>query len=417
MAGIKQVKDVADLGAKGFRAIYDFVQQSLPGVKQLSGVTPVPGKPGMYMVEPAKVGRGDRGWINRTLKELEDESTLAGKNSMPADMLMRVIETIKGGTLLPGLGKSVRGVVQVAPSGKVVGGAAVDLEKAAGKLNELDFTKPPAQYLEYVSAVSPEAKGSDMVRILQDKFGDDLVFQVANPKQNVPIYERWGAQRMPLTSTGEDVLGGRDMLPAYRITDRIPEEFPIPQDPRQMRLEGFANGGSVLDQQPSWGDAISEVAGDALNNVSLADLASMLMPLTPASVGAQLLTHSPEAAGAGVAPPTSLMNKLQQVIARQKGAARQATNASNPAWLLSGMSGRHMAAKTPEEAAAIAQDLQKAREWYDRTGYLTPETANKLMRSMNRSPLPSPSTAQQLGLGFAYGGRVTCADLRGKLNK
>lgn len=393
------------------------IQLTLDGIRKLTGVTPIEGNPGMYSVAADKIGRTDRGWINRAIEQLEGKLNPDITSPTAESMLLGVLDTIKKGTLLPGIGKDVKGVVQVSPGGDVVGGAAVDLRKALDELKGIDKTKIPPSLLEYISTTSPEAKGRSIAQQIQELYGDDLVFQVANPKTNVPIYESWGAKPIPRTAGGKDALGGSEFLPAYRIENRVgprPAEEKL-VDPNQLNLPGFCagggiqyfdEGGSVLDRQPSLGDAVSEVAGEALGNVGIEDLITALTPVTPLGVGAQLLIHSPEAGAAGVAPPVNLMNKLQQVIARQKGAAGRATNAGNPAWLLSNMSGKHLAAKTPEEAASVARDLQKAREWYDQKGYLTPEVANKLMRSMNRSPVPPSPAMEQLGLGLAHGGSV-----------
>lgn len=233
-------------------------QLPLPGMRALSGVEAVPGKPGMYYVDPTKM-RGssilDRAW-NRNFDEEKLVERLNPAGTKATGMLQGALETLQKGVnkgIKPlAENRAARGVVQVDENGNIIGAAAINQMKANELLypDDLDFTRQPTNYLDFISSLTPKAKGADMARALQDAYGPRMVFQVYNPEKNIPLYRKWGAKPLPKNEFGEDVLGGGENLPAYEITDPIESATSNIEDNSQMRLP-FAEGG-VVPQRSIW---------------------------------------------------------------------------------------------------------------------------------------------------------------------
>lgn len=232
-------------------------QLSLPGVKAVSGVQTVEGRPGMYYVDPTKMRSSsllNRAW-DRNFEEEKLAEKLNPSGTRATGMLQGALESLQKGInrgIKPNTeDRATRGVVQVDENGNIVGAAAINPVKAQELLypNDLDFTRQPTNYLDFISSVSPHARGVDMARALQDAYGPHMVFQVYNPEKNLPLYKRWGAKPLPPNEYGEDALGGGRHMPAYEITDPI-QESALPVDPNQMDF-GFADGG-VVPQRSVW---------------------------------------------------------------------------------------------------------------------------------------------------------------------
>jgi len=249
-------------------------QLLLPGVKSAKGVAPIPKKPGLYHVDPSAANVETREILKRAERRAMDEGDLAerpdggpirmsGKqNAHGAHMLSGALNELRYAAEAGAVGKPVRGIVAVDKNGNIRAGAALNREKAGEYLSDdfdLDFTKVHPNYLEYVSTTTPDVRGSELLRLLQDEYGPDMVFQVANPKKNIPIYEAMGARRMPPRIDGGDVLGGRESLPAFRIENRIPEKTEADKYQEmikaleaagQERLPGFKKGGVAKYRAP-----------------------------------------------------------------------------------------------------------------------------------------------------------------------
>ena len=276
-------------------------QLMIPGMRKLTGAERIPGKPGMWAVDPSKLSETQ--WLKRAEKTTQKEMDLAERgpsgvprvsgvdNARSAGMLLGALNELRYANemaKMAGKDPGVRGIVHVNPSGKVTAGAAINKKKSAEYLadpDNLDFTASYPNYLEYVSTMTPEARGSDIQRELQKLHGNEMVFQVANPKKNAPIYEAMGAQRMPLLPSGDDILDGGPGLPAFQFFRRIPERGPRGttvgdlEKAGQMRLEGFRKGGLARYQQggPVEQDARYTQLVEALNNPALSNEDRMLI--------------------------------------------------------------------------------------------------------------------------------------------
>lgn len=233
-------------------------QLSLPGVKAVSGVQTVEGRPGMYYVDPTKMRSSsllNRAW-DRNFEEEKLAEKLNPSGTRATGMLQGALESLQKGInrgIKPNTeDRATRGVVQVDENGNIVGAAAINPVKAQELLypNDLDFTRQPTNYLDFISSVSPHARGVDMARALQDAYGPHMVFQVYNPEKNIPLYRKWGAKPLPKNEFGEDALGGGENLPAYEITDPIESAISNTEDNSQMKLP-FAGGG-VVPQRSMW---------------------------------------------------------------------------------------------------------------------------------------------------------------------
>lgn len=241
-------------------------QLLLPGVRRAKGAQRIAGKPGYYVVEPSEAGSDVKNAIRRAEKQVHEEAEMARRpggvpsvtgqqRARHADMLEGALNELRYASEAGGsIGRPVKGLLYVDKGGNVRGGAALNTEKMEEHLldaYDLDFTKIPDKlpnYLEYVSTTTPDVRGSELLRTLQDLYGPEMVFQVANPKKNVKIYEAMGAERMPLSKYGYDALGGHEGIPAFQLKKRIPERGSKPVDLEaagQQRLPGFAEGGLV----------------------------------------------------------------------------------------------------------------------------------------------------------------------------
>lgn len=250
-------------------------QLLLPGIRRLTGAERIAGKPGWWAVEPTKLS--DASFLQRGIEQLGHEAELArAPGGMPsisgaqaarhADMTQGALETLRDAHNKYLRNPNARGVVVVSPGGNIQAASAIDTAKAAdylGKLGDLDFTKRTPNYLDFVGTVSPQVRGRDLLHTTQELYGDPLVFQVFNPRKNVGVYESMGAKRMPLLPNGEDALEGHAGLPAFQIEQRIPRTAATVENADQLRLPGFAGGGSVMDG-PSAADMLSNVGYQAV---------------------------------------------------------------------------------------------------------------------------------------------------------
>lgn len=223
-------------------------QLLLPGVKTAKGTAPIPGKPGYYTVDPSTANVETRDILKRASRRAIDEGDLAEalskrgrQDARGAYMLGGALNELRYASEVGGgLGRPVKGVVYVDKAGNPRAGAAINKEKG-GEYLEAELLPP--NYLEYIATTIPDVRGSDLMRQVQDLYGPDMVFQVANPKKNVPIYESWGARRMAPRIDGGDVLGGDDGLPAFRIEKYVEPRAKGDGVSTQLRLPGFKGGG------------------------------------------------------------------------------------------------------------------------------------------------------------------------------
>lgn len=226
-------------------------QLMLKGMRALRGAERVEGKPGLWRIEPEKLSENK--WLTRANKRMLDEGDLAEFNgnlnglrsisgkerAKHAYMTSGALNTLRTNSEPWSRDDAVRGLVQVDKNGNVIGATAVDQRKGAELLGDLDMTRQPPGYLEYIGTVAPEARGLDLMQQTQDWLGNDLLFQAASPKKNVPLYQSWGARLAP------EIEGGVPELPYMRLMQRA--ERQAEENPKQLRLEGFAGGGKVVD--------------------------------------------------------------------------------------------------------------------------------------------------------------------------
>lgn len=222
-------------------------QLMLKGMRALKGAERVEGQPGLWRIEPENLSENK--WLTRANKRMLDEGDLAELNGNPnglrsisgkdrarhAYMTSGALHTLRSNSEGWSFDPSIRGLVQVDKNGNVIGATAVDTRKGAALLGDLDMTREPPGYLEYIGTVSPEARGINLMQQTQDWLGNDLLFQAANPKKNVQLYERWGAHLAP------EAEGGVPELP-YMLLERRAERAPL-ENLKQLRLEGFRRGG------------------------------------------------------------------------------------------------------------------------------------------------------------------------------
>lgn len=223
-------------------------QQTIPGMRPLKGAVQIPGKPGLWYVDPARLS--ERGFLGDAAKEVQREGALAETypgndlGAKHAGMTLGALESLAYAANPMTKNSEVKGLMQIGKSGKLRGAAAMDTGKARELLDPdgLDFTTDFPNYLDYVGTLSPEVRGRDLMRQLQDILGNKMVFQVYNPKKNRAIYEKMGAKPLPPNDQGLDALEGSVNLPAYGIDRPIPAPLPY-RDLRQLDLPDMASGG------------------------------------------------------------------------------------------------------------------------------------------------------------------------------
>lgn len=230
-------------------------QLTLKGIRAVKGFSPVKGRPGLWSVVPSQVN--DTTIINNAAKSALNEFEQARKTGglraiQHARMHLGALDDIAQAQRMSRWmheQEPTRGLLQMDKNGRIIGAAVVDLEKGKQKLlgqvkagsDEELFRELSPLYLEHVSVLTPEARGNDLLRTLQELYGDQMVFQVSDPANNAEIYKRMGAQPLPRGVHGEDVLGDED-LPAHFIERRIVQQKPSAEE-KQMPLPGFRQGG------------------------------------------------------------------------------------------------------------------------------------------------------------------------------
>lgn len=246
-------------------------QLMLKGMRALRGAERVEGKPGLWRIEPEKLSENK--WLTRANKRMLDEGDLAEFNgnlnglrsisgkerAKHAYMTSGALNTLRTNSEPWSRDDAVRGLVHVDKNGNVIGATAVDQRKGAELLGDLDMTRRPPGYLEYIGTVAPEARGLDLMQQTQDWLGNDLLFQAASPKKNVPLYQSWGARLAP------EIEGGVPELPYMRLLQRA--ERQAEENPKQLRLEGFAGGGSALKALKKLFHGGTYTPGDAIRRV------------------------------------------------------------------------------------------------------------------------------------------------------
>lgn len=236
-------------------------QLMIPGMRPLKGAERV--SSGLWKVNPSELSESK--WLRRAMDEAGVEGELAEapggvtrslrgiENARAAHMLMGALGEMSAAASRGVKNRNARGLVNVDKHGRINAAVALDTKKAKSymdKSDDLDFTRGTPNYLDYIATTSPDVKGSELMRKAQELYGDDMVFQVYNPKRNAPIYESWGARRMPPNIEGFDMLEGGYNLPAYEITTPAkvktqPNIYDLLEAAGQQRLEGFCGGGVI----------------------------------------------------------------------------------------------------------------------------------------------------------------------------